>query len=284
MSDIAALNQHIDELQTRIQELEYERNLLFALIDTVPDYLFVKDRQSRFLMVNKAMSDLHNEPRNAMMGKSDMDYSSKGEVQEFYEDEQRLMETGTTRMDREEINIAPDGSKIWVSTTKLSIKDDEGRIIGLAGIARDITQQKQIQMELQKQADIISAQQQAFMEVSAPILPIFDQVLVMPLIGTIDSQRAQTIMRGLLAGISTHRAKIIILDITGVPLIDTGVADYLNRAIQAARLKGAQAIITGVSEAVAETLVDLGIDWSHVETLRDLQSGLHRALEKRIDD
>ena len=85
-------------------------------------------------------------------------------------------------------------------------------------------------------------------------------------------------MRAVLQGISQHRAKVVIMDITGVPLVDTGVADHLNKTIQAARLKGAHTIVTGVSDAVAETVIDLGIDWSRVETLRDLQTGLVMAL------
>jgi rsbT co-antagonist protein RsbR len=72
----------------------------------------------------------------------------------------------------------------------------------------------------------------------------------------------------------------VILDITGVPVVDSGVADHLNKTIQAARLKGARTIVTGVSDAVAETIVDLGIDWSGVETLADLQTGLTAALAR----
>ena len=76
-----------------------------------------------------------------------------------------------------------------------------------------------------------------------------------------------------------HRAKVVILDITGVPIVDSGVADHLNRTIQAARLKGARTMITGISDAVAETIVDLGIDWQSITTLGDLQSGLIVALK-----
>jgi rsbT co-antagonist protein RsbR len=86
-------------------------------------------------------------------------------------------------------------------------------------------------------------------------------------------------MRSLLAGISEHHAKVIILDVTGVPIVDSGVAGHLNKTIQAAQLKGTRVIVTGISDAVAETIVDLGIDWSELETLRDLQTGLRIALE-----
>ena len=98
------------------------------------------------------------------------------------------------------------------------------------------------------------------------------------MIGAIDTMRARDITRALLVGIREHRAKVVILDITGVPVVDTGVANHLNKTIQAARLKGAHAIVTGMSDAVAETIVDLGIDWSGIETLADLQTGLRVAL------
>jgi len=80
------------------------------------------------------------------------------------------------------------------------------------------------------------------------------------------------------AGIREHRAKTVILDIASVPIVDSGVADHLDKTIQAARLKGAHTIVTAISDAVTETIVDLGIDWSGIETLADLQTGLVVAL------
>jgi DNA-binding LacI/PurR family transcriptional regulator/anti-anti-sigma regulatory factor/putative methionine-R-sulfoxide reductase with GAF domain len=128
------------------------------------------------------------------------------------------------------------------------------------------------------QQEVIEVQQRAIQELSTPIIPVLEGVIVMPLIGSIDTLRARDVTRRLLAGIREHRAKVVILDITGVPIVDSGVAAYLNKTIQAARLKGAWTIVTGVSDAVAETVVDLGIDWSGVETLCDLRTGLQAAL------
>jgi len=145
----------------------------------------------------------------------------------------------------------------------------------------DIRERKLAEQErAQLQQQIIEAQREALKELSTPIIPLMSGVIIMPLIGSIDTARARDIMRALLAGISEHRAKVAILDITGVPLVDTGVATHLNGTMQAARLKGAHIIVTGVSDAVAETIVDLGIDWSHVQTLRDLESGLRAAAER----
>ncbi len=131
----------------------------------------------------------------------------------------------------------------------------------------------------QLQQEIIEAQKQALRELSAPVIPVMDRIIVMPLIGSIDSMRARDITRSLLAGIRKHRAKMLILDITGVPIVDSGVANHLHKTIHAARLKGARTIVTGVTDAVAETIVDLGIDWSNVDTLSDLQTGLIVALK-----
>jgi anti-anti-sigma regulatory factor len=135
------------------------------------------------------------------------------------------------------------------------------------------------------QREVIEAQQRALQELSTPIIPILElpqggSVIVVPLIGSIDTMRARDVTRNLLSGIREHRARVVILDITGVPIVDSEVAAYLNKSIQAARLKGARTIVTGVSDAVAETIVDLGLDWSGVETLSDLRTGLRAALQK----
>jgi ribose transport system substrate-binding protein len=147
---------------------------------------------------------------------------------------------------------------------------------------RNLTESNEAQQRLQQ--EIIEAQQRAIEELSTPVIPIMNApdggggIIVMPLIGSIDSLRARDITRSLLAGISRHRAKVVILDVTGVPIMDTGVVNHLNKTIQAARLKGARTIVTGISDAVAETIVDLGIDWSKIETQSDLQTGLQLAL------
>ncbi len=143
-----------------------------------------------------------------------------------------------------------------------------------AELQRETVERERLQQE------VIEAQKQALQELSTPIIPIMDRIIVMPLVGSIDSMRARDITRALLAGIRQQRAKVVILDITGVPVVDSSVAEHLNKTIQAARLKGAHTIITGIADAVAETIVDLGIDWSGVETVNNLQTGLRVALAK----
>jgi rsbT co-antagonist protein RsbR len=146
-------------------------------------------------------------------------------------------------------------------------------------LSQDITERRRVYEERERlQQEVIDAQREALQELSTPVIPVLDRILVMPLVGSIDSMRARDIMRALLEGIRAHRAKVVILDVTGVPVMDTGVVNHINKTIQAARLKGARTIVTGISDAVAEAIVDLGIDWDAVETLRDLQTGLLAAL------
>jgi len=153
-------------------------------------------------------------------------------------------------------------------------------IVANTRLEQEIIERKRAEEEsIRLQQEIIQAQQHAIAELSTPIIPIMDNIIVMPLIGNIDTMRARDITRLLLAGISQHRAKVVILDVTGVPLVDSGVANHLNKTIMAARLKGAQTIVTGISDVVAETIVDLGIDWSAFTTLNDLQTGLVAALD-----
>ncbi len=118
-------------------------------------------------------------------------------------------------------------------------------------------------------------------ELSTPVLKLYDQVLVLPLIGTINSERAKQIESQLLIGIERHKAAEIILDITGVPFVDTSAADSLMRAARAAQLLGAGVTIVGITASVAQSIVHLGIDLSSVVTRANLESGLAFALQKR---
>lgn len=130
--------------------------------------------------------------------------------------------------------------------------------------------------------DEVVQQAQAMMSMSTPLIPVTDQVIVMPLIGSLDSYRAQQVLDTLLQGVAAHRAKVAILDITGVPVVDTFVAELLVRAAQAVRLLGTSVILTGIRPEVAQTLVGLGIDLSLLTTHSTLQSGIEYATRMQI--
>jgi rsbT co-antagonist protein RsbR len=155
-----------------------------------------------------------------------------------------------------------------------------GEQLGIACVARDISDQKRAEAErtaLQEQ--VIEAQRAAIRELSTPLMPLADGVVAIPLVGTIDSGRAQQIMETLLDGVSQHQARVAILDITGVQVVDTQIANTLVQAAQAVRLLGASVVITGIRPDVAQTLVHLGVDLGHIVTRGSLQGGIAYALD-----
>jgi rsbT co-antagonist protein RsbR len=163
------------------------------------------------------------------------------------------------------------------------IEEYEARMVPLQDsalvLARDITAHRRAEREwTAMQEQIIQAQQTALRELSTPLMPIADGVVVMPLIGVIDSARAQQIMESLLHGVSKYKAHVALIDITGVKIIDTQVAGVLLRAAQAVRLLGAQVVLTGISPEIAQTLVHIGAEIRDVKTKATLQEGIRYAM------
>ncbi|MDZ5784256.1 STAS domain-containing protein [Marinococcus luteus] len=125
----------------------------------------------------------------------------------------------------------------------------------------------------------LELQQMALNELSAPLIPVFEKVSVMPLIGAIDTERAKLIMENLLDGIIQHRSQVVLIDITGVPVVDTMVANHIIQASKAVRLVGAECILVGIRPEIAQTIVNLGIDLSTFPTKSSLRKGIESALE-----
>lgn len=133
---------------------------------------------------------------------------------------------------------------------------------------------------LMLQQQMIDAQQAAIRELSTPLIPLSDHVVLMPLIGSVDTLRAQQVMEVLLEGIATHHADTAILDITGVSVVDTQVANAIIQAAQAVKLLGAQVVLTGIGPSMAQTLVNLGIDLNSLTTRGSLQQAIAWALKR----
>lgn len=141
--------------------------------------------------------------------------------------------------------------------------------------ARAATEQVQ-----QMQQRLIDAQHMTLRELSTPLIPISDTMVIMPLVGAIDRQRAEQIVETLLEGVAAHRAHLVILDITGVQVVDTQVAQAFIQAAQGVKLLGAQVMLTGIRPQIAQTLVELGVDLKSIETRSSLQAGITAALSK----
>src|SRR6201986_4335413 len=130
---------------------------------------------------------------------------------------------------------------------------------------------------VQERERIIREQQEAIRELSTPVLQVRERLLILPIIGVIDPHRARQLTEQLLRGIRGNRAKVVVIDITGVPSVDSGVANHLVQTVDASRLMGATVIVTGLSSEIAQTLVTIGVDLTKMKTVGDLQGGIEEA-------
>ena len=124
---------------------------------------------------------------------------------------------------------------------------------------------------------VIGEQQKAIRKLSTPVMKLRERLLLLPIIGALDTQRMRQLREQLLEEIRAQRAQVVVIDITGVAEIDRGVANHLVQTVEAAGLMGAETIITGLSSEIAQTLVDLGVDLATMTTVGDLQGGLEEA-------
>lgn len=130
---------------------------------------------------------------------------------------------------------------------------------------------------VQERERVIRQQQEAIRELSTPVLQVREQLLILPIIGVLDSQRARQLTEQLLRAIRDNRAKVVVIDITGVPDIDSTVANHLVQTVDASGLMGASVIMTGLSSEIALTLVTIGLDLSKMNAVGDLQGGIEEA-------
>ena len=162
-----------------------------------------------------------------------------------------------------------------------ALRDDHGVLRGFGKLTRDLTDRKRAEEVLAQNAasEAISRRAQEILEIATPVVQVWEGVILAPLIGSLDSQRTQQLMEKLLDSIVDTRSSVALIDITGVPSIDTQTARHLVESVSAVRLLGADVILTGVRPAIAQTLVHLGVDLSGITTRSSLSAGLRVALE-----
>ena len=176
------------------------------------------------------------------------------------------------RFEDEGWRVRKDGKKFWANVIISALRDKDGTLRGFSKVTRDLTERKQAEEQIQQQSKEI-------MELSTPVMQVWQGVVVAPLIGSLDSNRTQQFMERLLERIVETNSPLALVDITGVPTIDTQTAQHLIETISAVRLLGAQVVLTGVRPAIAQTLVHLGIDLSDIITRSSLSAGLQVALD-----
>jgi PAS domain S-box-containing protein len=180
----------------------------------------------------------------------------------------------------ETVRVRKDGSRVDISLTVSPIRGPEGAIVGASKIARDISHRKRAEEERDRlRQEVIEAQQALLVELSTPLIPVKEGVVVMPLVGAVGAARAAQMPETLLRGVVASGARVAILDVTGVQSVDTYVAEMLVRAARSARLLGAEVVITGIRAVVAQVLVGLGVNLEDVVMRRNLQDGIRCAEE-----
>jgi methyl-accepting chemotaxis protein len=191
--------------------------------------------------------------------------------------------------------IGKGGREVWLQASYNPVMDGEGRPVRVIKFAVDITAQFKKAMamvreqsaaleralkEAQEAEHIRQEMDRTLQEMSTPVIPIWDQILLLPLVGIVDSTRTSDVMKKTLMRIRETRSKLFILDISGVPTVDTAVANQLIKITKATRLMGCETMISGVSPSIAHTVVELGVNLGGVTTTTTLRDALEIALQR----
>ncbi len=260
---------------TERKQVEIERNQLFQIS---PELICIAGFDGYFKHINPSWLRVLGWSDDELYAEPFMSFLHPDDVQSTIDAAQQVSE-GQTIISFTNRYRCKDGTYRWLEWVSRPIVEEQRTY----AVARDITERRQVEAEAKHaalQQQVIEAQRSALRELSTPLIPIADEVVIMPLIGTIDSQRAQQIMETLLEGVAQYQATLAILDITGVQVVDTQVADALIRTAQAVRLLGAQVMLTGIQPQIAQTLVQLEADLSDIMTKSSLQDGIMAALHE----
>lgn len=270
---------------TEQKEAERVRDLYIEAIQQLPyavsiyEFLDIDDINTLLLRGYNAQAKVFLPPYDDCLGKSILELYPLLIYDPDYSNEFRTVLDTQTMTTFERTYKDNDIEGIF-STTIFPLPNQH---IGI--IYEEVTERKRSEEALRQamlQEEIIRLQKATLDELSTPMIPISDRIMVMPLIGTLDTRRAQQVMDTILHGLSNTGSRYLIIDITGVNLIDTQIANSLIRAAQATKLLGAQVLLTGIRPEVAQTLVGLGVDLSSIITSSSLQRGI--ALASSMQD
>ncbi|MDI3289685.1 STAS domain-containing protein [Polyangium sp. 15x6] len=302
----AALRARVNELERALTErevledtlTEHERRVPYRKIfDAIPVGLGVYRRDGLSVAMNRNSLDVVGGVKDEIIGKfnilTDPASISMGFVANFERAaaERANITMPPTSYDTSGATLATiDDRVVWTETTYIPIQGDDGTEY-VVEFNIDVTSQQRAKHAIEQtqraeaenvrlQEEIIRMQEETLRALSTPLIPIAESVVVMPLIGNVNSKRAQQVIETLLEGVTAHRAAVAILDVTGVPVVDAEVANGLLQAAQAVSLLGAEVVLTGIRPEIARTLVELGTDLRGLVTRSTLQSGVEHALRR----
>ncbi|MCL0077056.1 STAS domain-containing protein, partial [Dehalococcoidia bacterium] len=269
-------------LKTRYaQRLEREKRFSTDIIATIPESLLVVDEDLRIKSANRTFCETFRreiDPEKVVGTRlsdilGDPDGRLTNELIKLFGTDDMLKDFELPYRSKQS------GERIFNITARGMVgaageeKEEPEQLI----VIEDITERKDLEEQLKDTVEKLKASQE---ELSTPVVQIWDRVLALPLIGVVDSLRAQKIVETLLNRIVETQSEMVILDITGVSSIDTQVVNHLIKTVQAAKLLGAECVITGIKPKVAQTMIHLGLDMESFPTRRSLRDGLMYALEK----
>jgi rsbT co-antagonist protein RsbR len=154
------------------------------------------------------------------------------------------------------------------------LRGEDGEVKGVIGMSIDVTETQKAQRDLAQKVEVIERQQEVIRNLETPVLEVWEGVIALPLVGIIDSSRAARVMNDLLSSVSRTGARFVLLDLTGVDVVDTATANYLIGMVRALGLLGANGVVTGIRPNVAQTIISIGMDLSSLKTLGTLRQGL----------
>jgi PAS domain S-box-containing protein len=249
-------------------------DLLRLLVENLVDYAIVLlDTDGRVLSWNPAAERLKGWKGEEIIGQSFARFYSDEDVKRGKPQHELEVAARDGRFEDEGWRVRKDGTPFWANAIITALRDQDGRLRGFGKVTRDLSERKLAEDRIRKQA------QEILEMATVPIVQVWKGIVLVPLIGTLDSARTQQLMERLLERVTETESPVAVIDITGVPTIDTQTAQHLLETVSAVRLLGADVVLTGVRPVIAQTLVHLGVDLSTVSTRSSLSAGLQTALE-----
>jgi len=242
------------------------------MLDGIADYEVIRlDREGLVRSWNPGAVKLTGYVADEVVGRHVSMFYTEDDARAGMADREMSSAARTGSLEVEGWRIRKDGTRFWANVMLSPILGDQGELTGFVKVARDLTERREQEQLVQRQRDEI-------LELSTPVIQVWDKVLILPLIGTLDSMRAARLTESLLERIAADQAEVVILDVSGVPAVDSGVARHLLKTVEAARLMGAASILSGVRPEIAQSMVHLGIDLAGLRSRTSLKDALQLAL------
>ncbi len=275
--ELRRLNTDLESLNLeRTLALQRSTNLLQMILTHMPIVIYELDQDGTLLFADGRT--LHE------IGMQPIEIIGQSVFTLLVGENAALHETFRAALNGHEQHFMSQAGPITLETWLTPVRDDFDVVQRVIGVAIDVSERAKAEEEhLLLTEQIIQMQRAAIRELSTPLIPIAEGVVIMPLIGAIDTGRAKAVLETLLEGVAQRNAHAAILDITGVQTVDTQVANALIQAAQAVRLLGAQVILTGIQPQIAQTLVTLGVNLGGIVTRSTLQEGIAYAVRLRRD-